>query len=611
MNEFKSIKLNARAQVRGHYILLVVACAISIFIGTEFSGLVSDAQRWYDVLTGQVTQLDMDGIREDGEDTTSRILDDLIADNLAAGKEEAARRMQAMQEASDVNSPLGRRRGLLAAALNSIHSGHLYVTVAMALSNLLHSTQAAGIVMLLGGLLVYVAVWVFVRNMYGAILRRICLETRTYKSFPMNHFFHFALVNRWGRVSTTLLVSALYETLWSLTLAGAFIKHYSYFLVPWIAAENPDLKPREVITLSRRMMNGHKWECFLLELSFLGWIALGYLTFGAVDVLWTLPYRMTAYAEYYARLRQQAKAQGIEGAERLNDDCLFTPADPEALRLRYADIVAREAAIESADIPLTPRQRFFARNFGIWMGSMAQKRAYTHQEGLKHQIRVSRLELEGRAYPQRMNALWTARRAKFSGRVSFLTPCTVWSLIAVFFIFCMLGWLWEVSFHLITHGQFANRGVLHGPWLPIYGGGVVMITVLLYRFRSKPMAEAAAVLVLCGAVEYATSWFMERFWGMRWWDYTGYFLNLNGRICGEGLAMFAVGGMVAVYLIVPIIDAMVTRVRTRVLVPVCLALMICFSGDFVYSQFVPNIGEGITDDPEVALMARDTGNAKG
>jgi hypothetical protein len=99
MSEFKSIKLNARAQVRGHYILLVVACAISIFIGTEFSGLVSDAQRWYDVLTGQVTQLDMDGIREDGEDTTSRILDDLIADNLAAGKEEAARRIGKSQSA--------------------------------------------------------------------------------------------------------------------------------------------------------------------------------------------------------------------------------------------------------------------------------------------------------------------------------------------------------------------------------------------------------------------------------------------------------------------------------------------------------------------------------
>ena len=49
----------------------------------------------------------------------------------------------------------------------------------------------------------------------------------------------------------------------------------------------------------------------------------------------------------------------------------------------------------------------------------------------------------------------------------------------MFFGFCLVGWLWEVTLHLITHGEFVNRGMLHGPWLPIYGGGVVMIAVLL------------------------------------------------------------------------------------------------------------------------------------
>ena len=53
---------------------------------------------------------------------------------------------------------------------------------------------------------------------------------------------------------------------------------------------------------------------------------------------------------------------------------------------------------------------------------------------------------------------------------------------------------------------------------------------------------------------------------MRWWDYTGYFLNLDGRICGEGLIVFAIGGMAAVYLL-----------------------------DMIYSHHNPNIGEGITD----------------
>ena len=176
-----------------------------------------------------------------------------------------------------------------------------------------------------------------------------------------------------------------------------------------------------------------------------------------------------------------------------------------------------------------------------------------------------------------------------------MTPCTVWSLVVVFFAFCLVGWGWEVSLHLITDGVFVNRGTLHGPWLPIYGSGVAMIAVFLYRLRKRPWLEALAVIVLCGAVEYLTSYVLETTRGMRWWDYTGYFLNLNGRICGEGLAVFCVGGMAAVYFLVPLIDAMVTRVKPRILIPVCLALLALFAADMVYSHFVPNVGEGITD----------------
>ena len=148
---------------------------------------------------------------------------------------------------------------------------------------------------------------------------------------------------------------------------------------------------------------------------------------------------------------------------------------------------------------------------------------------------------------------------------------------------------------VISDGEFVNRGMLHGPWLPIYGGGVVMIAVLLYRFRRKPALEAALVVVLCGFVEYMTSYLTELSRGMRWWDYTGYFLNLNGRICGEGLAVFALGGMAAIYLLVPIIDAAVIRIKPKVLIPVCVVLMVIFSADWVYSQFKPNMGAGITD----------------
>ena len=54
-------------------------------------------------------------------------------------------------------------------------------------------------------------------------------------------------------------------------------------------------------------------------------------------------------------------------------------------------------------------------------------------------------------------------------------------------------------------------------------------------------------------------------------------------------------GVAAIYFLVPIIDGAVTRIRPRVLVPICIALLLCFAADMVYSHFNPNTGAGITD----------------
>ena len=59
-----------------------------------------------------------------------------------------------------------------------------------------------------------------------------------------------------------MFVTAVLQFLWSLTIVGGIIKHYSYILVPYIAAENSDVKAREAITLSRKMMHGHKMGVF-------------------------------------------------------------------------------------------------------------------------------------------------------------------------------------------------------------------------------------------------------------------------------------------------------------------------------------------------------------
>lgn len=109
-----------------------------------------------------------------------------------------------------------------------------------------------------------------------------------------------------------------------------------------------------------------------------------------------------------------------------------------------------------------------------------------------------------------------------------------WPMVMIFFTMSLTGWLWEVCLHLISDGSFVNRGFLHGPWLPIYGSGSILILTLLHKLRKKPLLEFLAIILLCGCIEYYISWFLEQMYdGMRWWDYSDYFLNLNGRVCVE------------------------------------------------------------------------------
>ena len=602
MIDLKLIRQKARGCVKRHYILLTLLCALSIFLGTEFNNVLNNAQTWYEILRGRQIQVALEGIGSD-RSVWRKIVNDVIQDNIESGNIEAAKRKQLIKEVNSSKTVLGRQRGVLAALVNNISSGYLVAMISTAVHSAIHSKHIPLMLLVLAGLLLYLAVWVFFRNAYRAVLRRGVLEARRYEIVPPVHLLHIRLVKRWTRAALTLLLESVYEALWTITIVGGVIKHYSYFLVPFIVAENPDIKPKDAILLSRRMMDGHKWECCKLELSFMGWFLMGFVTFGAVDVLWGVPYRVASYTEYYTALRSEAKRRGIEGTEQLNDECLYTHADAETLRERYADIARTENIIMEDIVELPPRKRLFARNFGIWMGSIEDKKIYGRQAGLRRLTSVERLEMYGKAYPRRMNPLWDKSQSSIAGHISYLNPCTVWTLVVVFFAFCMVGWVWEVALNLIRFGQFSNRGMLHGPWLPIYGAGVVMIAVLLNRFRSKPVLEALAIIVLCGLVEYMTSFVTEQITGLRWWDYTGYFLNLHGRICGEGLVVFMLGGMAAVYLLVPAIDAMTMRMKPRVLVCVCLILLACFTADLVYSFINPNKGEGITNELDMVKPA--------
>lgn len=106
-----------------------------------------------------------------------------------------------------------------------------------------------------------------------------------------------------GRVFLTMLLKIVYMWLWSLLLViPGIIKGYSYAMTEFIMNDNPGLEGNKAIEASMAMMRGHKMRLFLLDLSFIGWIILGLLTFG-LGLILVQPYMTAARAAFYEELK--------------------------------------------------------------------------------------------------------------------------------------------------------------------------------------------------------------------------------------------------------------------------------------------------------------------
>lgn len=169
--------------------------------------------------------------------------------------------------------------------------------------------------------------------------------------------------------------------------------------------------------------------------------------------------------------------------------------------------------------------------------------------------------------------------------------------VLLFFMISFIGWLWEVLLYLYMEQRFVNRGILFGPWLPIYGAGGLLMFLLLHKLKKRPFLVFTLSLVICSVLEYLMSWFLEALWGVRWWDYSGYFMNISGRICLLSSIMFGVGGVAILYLLVPLLDKLYLKIPAKARKIICILLLLLFVLDATYAADFPNNGSGISYHP--------------
>ncbi|MGN1398892.1 MAG: DUF975 family protein [Erysipelotrichaceae bacterium] len=170
----------------------------------------------------------------------------------------------------------------------------------------------------------------------------------------------------------------------------------------------------------------------------------------------------------------------------------------------------------------------------------------------------------------------------------------IYDLITIFFLFCFIGWLWEVLLHFMQSHQWVNRGTMYGPWLPIYGCGGVLFIILLDGHKKGVVRTFFKVVLIAGLLEFVSSWVLEFFFNMTYWDYYGWFGNLNGRICLASLTAFGIGGSMAIYLIGPYVKSKLAKIPLSVKRTYCVILVILFLLDLICcGLFGFNSGEGI------------------
>lgn len=156
-------------------------------------------------------------------------------------------------------------------------------------------------------------------------------------------------------------------------------------------------------------------------------------------------------------------------------------------------------------------------------------------------------------------------------------------LILLFFIYSFIGWMMESVGGIVKVKKFVNRGFLIGPYCPVYGVGVVLISILLKNYTNDIPALFILSTVICGTLEYATSYIMEKLFNARWWDYTNRKFNINGRICLETLIPFGVAGTTILCIINPFFINIFLNIPDMVLHITSIILSLLFIVDIIIS----------------------------
>lgn len=162
----------------------------------------------------------------------------------------------------------------------------------------------------------------------------------------------------------------------------------------------------------------------------------------------------------------------------------------------------------------------------------------------------------------------------------------VCSYFLYFMIYSFMGWVMEVFVTLWNKKKFVNRGFLIGPYCPIYGCGVIAILLIIGNNTSDVLAVFLKSIFICSVLEYFTSYFMEKIYNVRWWDYSNNKFNINGRVCLETMLPFGFLALGIIYGVHPFVKSLVANISYGWLIALSIIILIIFVIDNIVSTYI-------------------------
>ena len=157
----------------------------------------------------------------------------------------------------------------------------------------------------------------------------------------------------------------------------------------------------------------------------------------------------------------------------------------------------------------------------------------------------------------------------------------------------IFGWLYEFIFYFFNSGMktFYFRGANFLPWINIYAIGAIMIFLLTYKKRKHPIYIFLISIIASGILEYIGGYYMEYFNDVRCWNYDEEILNfgnINGYVCLRSVLIFGIMSLLLMYLVVPFIFYLETKLNKKTFLIICYSLCFIFFADELYNLIFAN-----------------------